>query len=300
MDSNIRFTNGAGEGRFSLPAGSTGLLYTGVVVRGEGSLGYLAKARVNPGGSVSLTISRVDSGSEVKLASAVMPGVTVRDRAKLMIQLTVQGTSPVLLRGRAWAEGGVKPSQQLTAQDSSPGRISTGGTLKAWSYLSGSARASMAVPFDGMRLVGATQPAPSPSTSKYAPVADPNSASRPTPGPLPSVSGSPKALITPPSGGLSVQPAPNPQSTLPLPTPPLPTSPTTPTPLMQSTPTPPPPRPPRAAHPHAAGAQARAAHPRAAAGPAHPHAVAGQAGHRHAGLLQHRRARGNDPDAVPG
>jgi hypothetical protein len=134
-----------GSAQFTVPSQRTA--YVAVQFRSPSTgTGYRTKARVLSDGTVSVSFSRVASGSETVLASA-SNGVKVSTGQKLNVEGLVTGTNPVKLSVRAWADGTTKPGWQQTYSDSSGSRITAAGAVRLWSYLSSSAGSSAKIAF---------------------------------------------------------------------------------------------------------------------------------------------------------
>lgn len=192
-----------------LPSGGNGV-FAGVQTRVSGGNYYQANIRVNAAGAMTLTIIRVNGstanqttvGKEIRVATGVKAGASVR------LEFRATGTNPVHLQARAWLNGTAQPDWQSVADDSSAQRVTSAGSLAAWSYVSGST-AAQPVAFDqltasSLKPVEAGTPVPTPSDP-------PTTTPTPTPTPTPT---------TPP-----VQPAPptDPTPTDPAPSDPVPT-----------------------------------------------------------------------------
>lgn len=180
----------------TIPTKGNGV-YAGVQVRSTGSSYYQANIRVGAGGSLGVSIIRVNGstasqttvGREVQVAKGLKAGASVQ------LQFQATGSDPVHLQARAWQVGAAQPGWQLTADDSASARLTGAGRIAAWSYLS-SASAIEPVAFDdleayALKAAGSapatTAPASStPASSTPTPTATPTSGTTPTPTPTPS------------------------------------------------------------------------------------------------------------------
>jgi hypothetical protein len=134
-----------GSAQFTVPSQRTA--YVAVQFRSPSTgTGYRTKARVLSDGTVSVSFSRVASGTETVLASAAN-GVTVSTGQKLNVEGLVTGTDPVQLSVRAWADGSAKPAWQQTYSDTSGSRITDSGAVRLWSFLSSSAGSNADIAF---------------------------------------------------------------------------------------------------------------------------------------------------------
>ncbi len=106
-----------------------------VAARVVGTSLYGARLRVNANGSLQLHLMRDGTA----LSGLTVPGVTVGPGVGVRVRVQVDGTSPTVLRARAWLAGGAEPTGwQVTATDSTAALQSAGG-LRLSTYLSSSA-----------------------------------------------------------------------------------------------------------------------------------------------------------------
>ncbi|SDE23652.1 right-handed parallel beta-helix repeat-containing protein [Auraticoccus monumenti] len=145
--------------------------YFGPMLRVSGRDGYRLAARVRPGGSVSVSIERLNgpAGSSTQLAtrSSVLTAAPGRS---ISLRLTASGTDRVELSGSAWLTGQAQPSPQLQAADTSAQRISAPGTAALWSHVNGGS-GSVTVAVDEIEVKGqqgSTTPAPTPTPAPPA------------------------------------------------------------------------------------------------------------------------------------
>lgn len=199
----------------SLPVVGGGV-YLGVAsrIQADGS-GYRIRARVQPGGRLSLSVVRAAKGRETPLGdTAVVTRVSAGQR--FVVETSVTGTAPVTIRSRTWRSSTAKPAWQSTRVDASSQRIIAAGRVGTWVYVS-AATESHSVLLDDIRAVS---PAPVPTPSR-PPTPTPASTSRATPIPTGST-GSPTApspsgsSAAPSAGSTSPDPVPgNPSTTSP-------------------------------------------------------------------------------------
>jgi hypothetical protein len=134
-----------GSATFTVPSQRT--TYVAVQLRSSTlSAGYRAKARILSSGELTVSISRVVSGTETTLASG-STGATVSTGQRVTVEGLVIGTSPVAVSVRAWIDGATKPDWQKTVSDTSGSRVTGSGPVRVWAYLSGSAASTAQVAF---------------------------------------------------------------------------------------------------------------------------------------------------------
>ena len=179
----------------TIPTSGNGI-YAGVQLRSTGGSYYQANIRVAKGGTLTLTIVRVNGstanqmtvGKEVRIATGLKAGSAVQ------LQFQATGTNPVHLQARAWVSGTTQPDWQLTADDSATARLSSAGSIAAWSYLSGSSPVQ--------RLTFDTLTASALKAATSTPTATPTTpATTPTPTPTQTTPSSPTAPAEPTSAG---------------------------------------------------------------------------------------------------
>ncbi|MBB2985725.1 right-handed parallel beta-helix repeat-containing protein [Terracoccus luteus] len=141
----------------------------GVAGRVSGTGGYVANLRIGRAGAMSLAIVRMRSGSPdtVLVNDTLIPG-TASTGTSYTAQVDVMGTSPVVVRARAWPTSSTAPGWQVSTSDASDSRITSAGGSALRSYLSASS-ASTGLAYDNVavqRLAepGGTTPAPVPAT----------------------------------------------------------------------------------------------------------------------------------------
>jgi hypothetical protein len=192
----------------TIPTSGNGV-YAGVQLRSAGGSYYQANIRVAKGGSVTLTIVRVNGstaaqttvGKETRVATGLKAGSAVQ------LQFEATGSSPVHLQARAWLAGAAQPGWQLTADDAASNRLSGAGSVAAWSYLSGST-AVQRVAFDSLTAsslkasTGTPTATPTPTTTPTSsPSAPPTTTPTPTPTPTSTPTQNPTTPTTPTSPG---------------------------------------------------------------------------------------------------
>lgn len=101
---------------------------------------YRGRVLIGNGGSLAVSVSRVNGGTDTGLGSVPL-AQRVTAGADLSLQLQVTGTSPVTLSVRAWLAGGSAPAWQQTVTDTDAARLTAAGGVGVWDYLSGASPA---------------------------------------------------------------------------------------------------------------------------------------------------------------
>jgi hypothetical protein len=134
-DTEVRATVG-----FPRPTAST--IYVGVSGRKVGTADYGARVIVGTSGAVELQVHRE---SHTTVRKITLPGLTYNTGDRLNIRLQVTGTSPTILRAKAWKAGTAEPADwQITTSDSSAA-LQRAGTIGLYSYLGQTAAPTPAV-----------------------------------------------------------------------------------------------------------------------------------------------------------
>jgi PKD repeat protein len=118
-----------------VPAG--GAVYLSVLGRlvSNGNA-YLAKVFVLPNRQVTLRLSRTIGGTETVIAQPVtLPGITFTAGVPISIRVQVTGTSPTLMRARAWLTGAAEPSSWTVSASDSTSGLQVSGRVGLISYL---------------------------------------------------------------------------------------------------------------------------------------------------------------------
>ncbi len=181
-----------------IPTSGNGV-FAGVQLRSTGGSYYQANIRVAAGGTVTLTIVRVNGstakqttvGKEIRIATGLKAGAAVQ------LQFQATGSNPVHLLARAWVAGAAQPDWQLTADDSASARLSNAGSVAAWSYLSG-ATAVQPIAFDTLTASSLKATTGTP-TGTPTPTSTPSAPPTTTPTPTPTPSSTPTQTPTPPT-----------------------------------------------------------------------------------------------------
>ncbi|MFT4009801.1 MAG: hypothetical protein QM655_07125 [Nocardioidaceae bacterium] len=163
---------------YTVPTLGSGALYASIGLRTTTASkpdGYRARLRLNPDGTWSLAVVRVTSGTETVLARTT-PSSTLKAGQVLTLQSDITGTSSVVVRMRAWAEGTTQPEWQLSATDTAAERITTPGYGQAYAYLSSSASTKVTLPYSSptnLAIATVAEPTASTSTASATPTASP-------------------------------------------------------------------------------------------------------------------------------
>jgi parallel beta-helix repeat protein len=176
----------------ALPTAGNGV-YLAVLTRNGGGKAYRAVATVQPSGTTTLAVSRID-GSASKLTS-IGSTVTLPNKLSagslLKIELSVSGTTTVAISARVWPATGTPPTTpQIRATDSTTGRVASGG-FGIWAYTSSSSGAATVLVDD----VSVRPPAGSAPTTTPAP----NTTAAPSPTSVSPTSTTTVAPTTPPA-----------------------------------------------------------------------------------------------------
>jgi parallel beta-helix repeat protein len=190
----------------TLPTKGAGI-YTGLHLRASAHSYYQAQVRISPAGSMQLSILRINGSTDTQQTIASKPIGTriIHAGTTVSIEAQITGANPVSIRARAWVTGTTMPAWKIQSTDNSDSRITTAGSVGAWSYVSKSS-SGQSVHFNNidafaLKQVPTETDTPEPSTTPSStPSATPTASPSPTPTPTPSTT--PSAPITPlPSTG---------------------------------------------------------------------------------------------------
>ncbi|MGO4956988.1 right-handed parallel beta-helix repeat-containing protein [Luteococcus sp. Sow4_B9] len=163
---------------------------------------------LNASGRVDLHADRTQWGRpDTGIGVGVSAPSLVKPGARLVLKMTVSGSSPTTVTGTVWAEGSPEPAAQFSATDSSPDQVDTAGGVGM--VLIG-AQGTMPLGVDQFTVTNdsATAPAPLPpaptasspaATPTTAPTTTPPTAPAPTAPAPPTASSSPTATAAPTS-----------------------------------------------------------------------------------------------------
>jgi len=148
-------------------------LYSGVTVRATPSSYYLARVRLAPNGSVTLSILRV-VGSTAKQVTLVQDApllTTATPGDTLRLDVDVTGTDPVELTVRAFEGAAENPASEVRIADDGADRLATSGAIGLWSYVSrGTEPAAFVIDtLTAVELVPATPESPTPTPTSDGP-----------------------------------------------------------------------------------------------------------------------------------
>lgn len=142
-------------------------LYATVSGRVVGSGDYGARVKVLAGGAVQLHTER----SGTVLTGGTLPGVTLTAGERLRVRTQVEGTSPTVVRVRAWEDGQTEPTAwQFTATDATPALQGAGG-VRLMTYVSSTTTGgALTARWDDLAVtsIGATPPPPPPNQAPTA------------------------------------------------------------------------------------------------------------------------------------
>ena len=126
----------------------TGPVYLTVAGRVVGSATYGARLKLMPTGVVQLHTERTGT----VLAGGTLPDLTLTAGQQLRVRVQVQGTSPTVVRVKAWAAGSSEPAAwQYTTTDSTVG-LQSAGAVRLQTYLSSSATALAVARWDDLAV----------------------------------------------------------------------------------------------------------------------------------------------------
>ena len=174
---------------------SGGGVHTGLQVRNKDGSFYQGTVRLLPGGKAALDISRTNAGKEkTPLGTSVALPFKVKAKQQVNLEVQATGTSPVLIKARAWPAGASVPAWQQQESDNSGSKVTAPGTIRITTYISASSQPAT-VEYDNLTAdkvkAGAVPvppapapvppvPAPSPAPVVPAPVVPPVAPSVPS------------------------------------------------------------------------------------------------------------------------
>jgi hypothetical protein len=116
---------------------SGGGIYTSLLIRRQSNRdSYRAKVQILPGGELRLTFGRQVDGVETAVGRSVTLPFKLGAGQNLIVEAQAEGTSPVVLRSRAWLSSASAPSWNLTTQDTTTKAIDAAGAIGLMGYLS--------------------------------------------------------------------------------------------------------------------------------------------------------------------
>lgn len=165
----------ASVGVQALPSKGNGV-YIAVLTRSGSGKAYRAMAVVQPSGTTTLSVSRINGSPSdlTPIGSTVTLPAKVAGGSLLRIELSTTGTKPVSIAARAWPVTGTRPTNaQISASDSAG--LASGG-FGVWAYTSSSSGAATVLVDD----LAVRPPAGSVPTTSAAPTTAAPTTPRPT------------------------------------------------------------------------------------------------------------------------
>ncbi|KGM11077.1 LamG-like jellyroll fold domain-containing protein, partial [Cellulomonas carbonis] len=117
---------------------NAGAVLASLTGRRVGNDEYRSRVRVGAAGDVTLSITRLASGSELTLASGTVQGLTYRVGDRLRTRFEVTGTSPTTLRTVVWKDGEPEPAAWRLEVTNSTTSLQSAGGVGLVTYLSAS------------------------------------------------------------------------------------------------------------------------------------------------------------------
>jgi hypothetical protein len=109
------------------------------VGRRNGTSEYRARLIFNTNGTVSVNGSRLNSGTESSLGTAVVvPGLTQSANSFIWVHAQMTGTSPTTINVNAWADGQSEPAGWLFTTTDSQASVQVAGSVGLRVWLNGS------------------------------------------------------------------------------------------------------------------------------------------------------------------
>ena len=120
------------------------------IARRSGNNEYRPRLVLKSDGTVAVSVSVVNNGSETGLGQVTVAGLTQSAGQYIDVHAQVSGSNPTTISIRAWADGQSEPTTwQLTVTDSTAS-VQSGGAVGLLTYLSaGSTNAPVTFSFDG-------------------------------------------------------------------------------------------------------------------------------------------------------
>ncbi len=130
-----RLVDSDAQVRLSLDRVPNAAAYLYVGGRRIGADDYSARVKVNPGGSIGLSLTRTNT----VIANGSIPSLSVGANEWLRVRVQTEGSHPTVIRAKVWKAGSAEPaSWQVTASDATAVLQAAGSPVVA-SYLSSSA-----------------------------------------------------------------------------------------------------------------------------------------------------------------
>lgn len=127
-------------------AATGGGSYSALTLRGDYRNGYRGKARIQPDGSVQVSIVKVVNGAETTISDfAKVPAGTFTAGTTLVLRGQAVGTSPTQLKFKVWKKGTAEPAGWTVVTTDSTADMQKAGGIGLWSFLSGTSTNGPAV-----------------------------------------------------------------------------------------------------------------------------------------------------------
>ncbi|WP_430667240.1 PKD domain-containing protein [Jatrophihabitans telluris] len=136
-------------------ADNNGLYLSVVPRRVSANNEYRARLRLLSTGAVSMYLSRVVAGAETVIGTTVtVSGLTATPNATVSVRVQAVGTSPTVLKAKAWLAGGSEPSTWTVTGSDTTAALQAPGGPELISYLSStSTSAPVTARFSGLTAV---------------------------------------------------------------------------------------------------------------------------------------------------
>jgi PKD repeat protein len=117
-------------------ATGSGIVHS-LAVRRVGTTDYRAGVRLLADRSVQLSLSRVVGGTETKLGTVTVPGLTYAAGDNLRVRLSVTGASPTTLSAKVWKAGDAEPGTAHLSRTDSTAGLQGAGSIGVQTYVHG-------------------------------------------------------------------------------------------------------------------------------------------------------------------
>ena len=112
--------------------------YVRVIGRHTGTnIEYQAQLRSRPDGKVLLSLQSTTPATTTLTAEFAVPNASIASSASVRVRFQVTGTSPTVLRARAWPATGTEPAAWLVSATDSAVPLQASGSIGLYTYLSG-------------------------------------------------------------------------------------------------------------------------------------------------------------------
>ena len=128
--------------------------YISLGARHTGTSDYRVKVQIKAGGSMSLLLTKVVSGSETTLKTVNITGVIYNPGDTLRMRLIVTGSGTTSLSGSIWKVGTTEPTVPTITTTDTTASLQSAGGVAVQAYLSGtSTNAPVTASFDNLSVV---------------------------------------------------------------------------------------------------------------------------------------------------